>query len=140
MLMSLGYVDSGGGVNHATGLAMAEFGTSGAYRQHVARMRHAYKLRRDSLTDALRALMPGLTVPSPTGGWFLWLPLPEGMTASMLLPAAERRGVSFVAGTEFYPDGQGSDDHIRLCFSFLTPPDLVEAAGRLAAAVAALRT
>lgn len=138
-LMSLGYIDSGGGVNHATGLAMATFGASGAYRQHVAKMRHAYKLRRDTLTDALRTALPGLQVPSPAGGWFLWLPLPDGITASMLLLAAERHGVSFVAGTEFYPDAQGGENYIRLCFSFLTPPELAEAARRLASAITALR-
>jgi len=137
-LTSLGYVDSGGGVNHATALTMATFGASGAYRQHVEQMRHQYKLRRDTLVDALRTSSPGLHVPSPAGGWFLWLPLPEGITASALLPAAERRGVSFVEGTQFYADARGGEKHIRVCFSFLTPPQLAQAARRLAAAMAAL--
>ncbi len=134
-LMSLGYIDSGGGVNHATAFAMATFGASGEYREHVARMREAYRQRRDTLVDALRTGLPGSTVPSPAGGWFLWLPLPTGSTASALLPVAERHGVSFVPGTEFYPDGGDGDRYIRLCFSFLAPPELAEAAGRLTAAM-----
>jgi 2-aminoadipate transaminase len=139
-LMSLGYIDSGGGVNHATGLAMATFGASGAYRRHVARMREAYKRRRDTLTHALRTGLPGLTVPSPAGGWFLWLPLPDGITAAALLPVAERHGVSFVSGREFYPEGEDGERHIRLCFSFLKPPELAEAAGRLTSAMTTIRT
>jgi 2-aminoadipate transaminase len=134
-LMSLGYIDSGGGVNHATGLAMATFGASGAYQRQVARMRAACERRRDTLTRALRSGPHGLTVPSPAGGWFLWLPLPHGMTADALLPAAERHGVSFVAGTEFYPDGEDGEQFVRLCFSFLTEPELTEAARRLASAI-----
>jgi len=136
-LMDLGYVDSGGGVNHATGLAMAMFGLSGAYRQHVRAMRQAYKLRAATLTAALQASLPAAKVVPPAGGWFLWQALPSGVTASALLPAAERYGVSFVAGTEFYPDGMGGDGHIRLSFSLLSPRQLSEAVERLAHAVAA---
>jgi 2-aminoadipate transaminase len=139
-LASLGYIDSGGGVNHATALAMATFGASGVYDQHVARVRQAYKAQRDVLVEALRFALPGLEVPSPAGGWFLWLPLPEGITATELLPAAEQRGVSFVGGSQFYPDGQGGERHIRLAFSFLTAEQLAEAAVRLAAAVTDLRS
>jgi 2-aminoadipate transaminase len=137
-LMNLGYVDSGGGVNHATGLTMATFGTSGAYGEHIAQVRHAYEVRRDTLVEALRGTLPGFCVPSPAGGWFVWLRLPDGMTASGLLRAAEQRGVSFAEGTRFYPGGRDDGEHIRLCFSLLTTRELAEAAGRLAAAVTAL--
>lgn len=134
-LTGLGYIESGGGVNHATALAMAVFGITGAYSQHVAKVRHAYEVRRDVLVQALRGALPGLEVPSPPGGWFLWLPLPGAITASGLLPAAERQGVSFVAGPQFYPDRQGGEQHIRLSFSFLAEPQLAAAATLLSAAV-----
>ena len=86
----------------------------------------------------MRGALPGFDVPSPAGGWFVWLRLPEPLTASALLPAAEQRGVSFVEGTRFYPDGQGDDEHIRLCFAFLATQELAEAARRLASAVTAV--
>jgi 2-aminoadipate transaminase len=138
-LTDLGYVDSGGGVNHSTALTMAVFGTSGTYDEHIEQVRHAYKSRRDTLVGALRSALPGLRVRSPAGGWFVWLPLPDGMAASALLCAAEQRGVSFVEGAQFYPGGDSDGEHIRLCFSFLTPQELAEAAGRLASALTALR-
>jgi hypothetical protein len=90
------------------------------------------------LVGALRAELPGFRVPSPAGGWFVWLTLPDGMTAGALLHAAEQRGVSFVEGTQFFPDGRDHDEHIRLCFSFLAPQELAAAARRLASAVTAL--
>jgi 2-aminoadipate transaminase len=117
-LKNLGYVDSGGGVNHATALTMATFATSGAYDEHLARIRGAYREQRDALCEAL-------DVDKPAGGWFLWLPRPAGLT----LAAAERRGVSYVDGSRFQVDGRSG--HIRLSFSMLPPDQLVEAARRL---------
>jgi DNA-binding transcriptional MocR family regulator len=125
-LTGFGYVDSGGGVNHATALTMATFASSGAYERHLARLRAAYRSQRDALAGAM-----GVPVAErPAGGWFLWLRLPPGMSGAALLPVAERHGVSFVEGTRFFVDGAG-DDHIRLSFSMLSPADLREAAKRL---------
>lgn len=134
-LAALGYVDSGGGVNHAAAVTMAVFGAGGAYDRHVARVRGHYRDQRDVLVAALRERAPGLSVPCPPGGWFLWLRLPAGMAAARLLPVAERHGTSFVAGPRFYADGRGGADLIRLSFSHLPPGDLDRAAGRLAAAI-----
>jgi 2-aminoadipate transaminase len=138
-LMRLGYIDSGGGVNHVTAVAMATFGATGAYHQHVAGVCRAYRARRDALVRALRSGLPGMTISSPAGGWFLWLRLPGELTSMELLAAAERRGVSFVAGPEFYPDGQNGEHYIRLSFSLLATDQLTEAAGRLAEAVTSLQ-
>jgi 2-aminoadipate transaminase len=131
-LAGLGYVDSGGGVNHATALTMAVFCASGSFGQHVAMLRAAYRERRDVLAGALR----GFDIRVPGGGWFLWMRLPDGVSANALLPVAERHGVSFVPGSQFYPapcpDGER---YIRLAYSFLDLPELAEAADRLSRAV-----
>ena len=134
-LAGLGYVDSGGGVNHTAAVTMAAFGASGAYDRHVARVRGHYRAQRDALVGALRDQAPGLRVPCPPGGWFLWLRLPDPMAAERLLPVAERHGTSFVAGPRFYADGRDGADRVRLSFSRLPPGDLARAATRLAAAI-----
>ncbi|ALG12500.1 PLP-dependent aminotransferase family protein [Kibdelosporangium phytohabitans] len=134
-LAGIGYVDSGGGLNHSVALAMATFARSGAYAEHVARVRAAYRSQRDALVDGLRAGVPGLDVPRPAGGWFLWLRLPEGMTAESLMVVAERNGVSFAGGAQFHTDPARGHDHIRLSFSLLSPAGLTDAADRLAAAI-----
>lgn len=130
-LAGLGYVDSGGGVNHANALTMAAFCTSGAFERHVAELRPAYRERRDVLAGALR----GLDVVVPRGGWFLWARLPDGISATDLLPVAEQHGVSFVPGPRFYPDQDGGQEHLRLAYSFLDLPELGAAADRLSRAV-----
>jgi 2-aminoadipate transaminase len=132
-LTRLGYVHSGGGVNHTTAMTMACFGRDGDYDRHLARLRSAYREQRDALVGALGE--HGLPVEAPGGGWFVWLPLPAGVSASRLLPVAEEHGVSFVPGPVFYADGAGGDDRIRLSFSRLPGSDLATAAGRLATAV-----
>ena len=127
-LSDLGYVDSGGGVNHANALSMATFAGSGAYERHLARLRAAYREQRDALAGALGVPGPD----RPAGGWFLWLRLPDGRSAAALRPVAERHGVSFVEGSRFFVDGRG-DDHLRLSFSMLSPSELAEAGDRLRA-------
>lgn len=134
-LEALGYVDSGGGVNHATALTMSTFGQSGGYDGHVVRVCREYARQRDKLVEALPV---SLAVPVPAGGWFVWVRLPEGVSAATLRQAAERDGVSFVEGSRFYPDGSRGDDHVRLAFSMLPAAQLEEAARRLAQSVAKL--
>ncbi|MCM4080302.1 aminotransferase-like domain-containing protein [Paractinoplanes hotanensis] len=129
-LTRLGYVHSGGGVNHSVAMTMAAYGSSGAYAKHVAALRGRYRDQRDALTGALGT-------PPPDGGWFVWLPLPPHLDAATLLPVAERHGVSFVPGTAFYAGGRGGSDRVRLSFSHLSPADLAQAAARLGAAIAA---
>jgi DNA-binding transcriptional MocR family regulator len=135
-LADRGYVDSGGGVNHAVALTMATFGESGAYDRHLAEIRPRYRGQRDALIDTLRGEVPDLSTPG--GGWFVWLRLPPGVGARRLLPIAESHGVSFLDGGRFFLDGRG-DDQVRLAFSMLGPTDLTEAARRFALALRSAR-
>lgn len=135
-LATIGYVHSGGGVNHAAALTMAAFAAGGGYERHVAAVRQSYRGQRDALVRALGEHLPALRIPAPRGGWFIWLSLPEGARAGRLLPIAERHGTSFVAGEHFHVDGRGGAGHVRLSFSLLPAEDLARAAGRLAAALA----
>src|SRR5262249_28088880 len=99
-----------------------------------AAVRVEYARQRDALISALRTAVDP-TIPSPTGGWFVWLALPSGVRATDLSPIAEKHGVSFVEGTAFYPDHESGYDRARLSFSLFTPSELTQAAQRLAAAV-----
>ena len=130
-LSRLGYVHSGGGVNHTTAMTMAVFGADGSYDRHLARLRREYAAQRDALVGALAE--HGRPAEAPGGGWFVWLPVP--VSAEALLPVAEEHGVSFVPGPRFWAGGPGGDDHVRLSFSRLPARDLTEAARRLATAI-----
>ena len=61
--------------------------------------------------------------------------MPPGLTATGLLPYAERHQVSFIPGARFSSDGD--DGFVRLAFSLYGEAELAEGARRLAAAIAA---
>jgi DNA-binding transcriptional MocR family regulator len=132
-LADRGFVDSGGGLNHAGALAMAVLGRSGRYAAHVSAIRSLYRTHRDALVAALRAHAPALEPVPPKGGWFLWLRAPGSATG--LLVAARARGVTFVPGSAFHA-GPGGADRLRLSFSMNDPGVLAEGARRLGQALA----
>jgi 2-aminoadipate transaminase len=134
-LVRRGVVDSGGGLNHATALTMAVMGSSGGYGEHVRGIRAIYQGQRDALVAALIAEVPAVTAIAPGGGWFLWLRLPHGMSATDLLATAEKHAVSFLPGNMFFASPAG-DAHIRLSFSMFESAVLAEGARRLGRAIA----
>jgi DNA-binding transcriptional MocR family regulator len=128
-------VDSGGGVNHFAALVAAQFCISGRFEQHAARLRSAYRARRDALLAGLQAhLPPGCEWTRPGGGYFIWVRLPDGLAASTLLPYAEAAGVAYLPGRLFHLDGRG-DAALRLAFSLYGEEELAEGARRLGAAI-----
>lgn len=85
---------------------------------HVARIKAAYRARRDAMLDALQAHMPaGVTWTRPEGGMFIWLDLPAHLDASALLARSlSTERVAFVPGHAFFADGSGGNT-LRLSFS-----------------------
>ena len=56
--------------------------------------------------------------------------MPEGFDATALFGEAVERGVAYVPGTHFYPDG-GHHNTLRLNFSNSTPQQIHEGMGKL---------
>lgn len=85
---------------------------------HVARVRQAYRQRRDAMLNALEAHMPpGVTWSRPEGGMFVWLTLPPGLDGGDLLRRSlDSVKVAFVPGGAFHADGTGRNT-LRLSFS-----------------------
>ena len=76
----------------------------GFLRGHIARLRVAYRSQRDAMLAALCDEMPpGTTWTEPRGGMFVWVTLPDGLSADALLAATLPRGVAFAPGRSFYP-------------------------------------
>jgi 2-aminoadipate transaminase len=111
-----------------------EFLRRGALERNLQLVRSLLKARRDALLQALEEHLDGSGArwSRPEGGYFLWLELPEGTDAVTLLVAAEREGVTFVPGPDFFPRGGGGRSAARLAFSFASPGQLGEAVSRLA--------
>jgi 2-aminoadipate transaminase len=119
-----------------------EFVRRGSLEPNLEKVRTALAARRDAMVSALAEAFPaGAAWSRPEGGYFLWLDLPEGVDAGELLPRAEEAGVTFVKGVDFYPAGSGGGrGAARLAYSFVTPAEIVDGIGRLAALVPAAAT
>jgi len=84
---------------------------------------------------ALEKYMPeGVTWTKPEGGLFLWVKLPEDMSADDMFEEAIKENVAYVIGSAFHCDGSGKNT-MRLNFSYATPADIDEGIKRLATAV-----
>jgi len=130
-----GVLESGGCVSQFSAQVVAALLDAGAFGAHVAALRVAYAARRDALAGALREHLPaGCRFALPAGGFFIWVTLPEELTASALLPVAERHRVGFAPGERFCADGD--DRSLRLAFSLYGADDLAEGGRRLGAAIA----
>src|SRR5438093_1017153 len=115
-LSQSGLLDSGGGIAHVPGLTVAVLAESGFYARHVERLKSAYAARRDALLGALASRLPEtVELQRPDGGFFVWLTLPAGRSASALLELAQRRGASFMPGNAFSLT-DGLEANLRLSF------------------------
>jgi len=105
----------------------------GYLKPGIERFCASYRARRDVLLEALEREVAGLvTWTRPAGGMFVWATLPHGRSASLLLERAMARGVVFVPGTSFHPDG-GGENTFRLNFVSATEDRIREGIGILGA-------
>lgn len=135
-----GLLDSGGGMNHFAATVLAEYAASGDYARQVERFRNAYRSQRDRLLEGLQRHLPkGASWTRPEGGYFVWVELPDGVSADQLLPVAAARGVAFLPGRRFFLDDRAAPTALRLAFSMYPAQTLDEATAHLGEAIDQLR-
>ncbi len=111
--------------------AISEYLSNWDWRGQVDQFRSMYRERRDSMLRGLDDHMPpGTTWTKPTGGFFVWLTLPEGFDSDQLSARATSHRVAYVPGTAFFADGLGSRN-MRLSYCFPTPERIYEGTRRL---------
>ncbi|KAI7312674.1 PLP-dependent transferase [Hortaea werneckii] len=137
---------SGGAPSQLTSTYMTLLLTSGQLNKHIQNvLRPAYARRYNKLINAITThLLPlGFQLPQPdrdiVGGYFVWLKLPDRMTATALASACKREGVVIAPGTIFEVPGDretaGFDGHMRLCFAWEEEGKLEEGVVRVAGVV-----
>jgi len=85
--------------------------------EHISSIRRAYKEQRDCMVSKIQETFPAdVRYTRPSGGMFLWITLPEGMSSLELFHRAIKEKVAFVPGQAFYAHG-GGDNTMRLNFS-----------------------
>ncbi|MFG1606994.1 PLP-dependent aminotransferase family protein [Actinoplanes sp. NPDC049265] len=110
-----------------------QFCVSGDIDRSIATVSEALGERARVLGEALRKHIPGATFTEPDGGYFLWVDLPDSVDVERLFPAAMKKGVAIVKGTDFFVDG--GRHAMRLAFSAVTVDQIEEGVRRIAAAM-----
>lgn len=73
------------------------------YETHIAEIRKLYKAQAQAMVAAMDRYFPEtVKYTKPHGGMFLWVTLPEGVSALSLFPKALEKKVAFVPGDPFY--------------------------------------
>ncbi|WP_328367891.1 PLP-dependent aminotransferase family protein [Streptomyces sp. NBC_00445] len=97
--------------------AALELAGSPAWPRHLRSISAELKTRRDAMTAALRTDLPELALPHiPSGGYHLWLRLPDGTDEALLTAAALRAGVALTPGRPYF-SAEPPAGHVRLSFA-----------------------
>ncbi|HET6481551.1 MAG TPA: PLP-dependent aminotransferase family protein [Actinoplanes sp.] len=114
-----------------------QFCLSGDIDRSVRTVSTALAERAQALAESLRKHIPGATFTEPDGGYFLWVDLPSDVDVDKLFPAAMKKGVAVVKGSDFLLEGGKSS--VRLAFSAVTVDQIDEGVRRLAEAIDEVR-
>ncbi len=88
-------------------MAIAEFLESGGYEHHLRRIRREYARNVELLSNAVMRHFPtGTRLTRPTGGFVLWVQLPESVDALELYKIALMGGITLAPGQLFSATNQ----------------------------------
>lgn len=118
-----------------TQMTVSSYLATQPWKEQIKNFQEVYHERRDALLDSMAALMPaGTKWTKPTGGFYSWVTLPDGVDAKAMLPRAVTALVAYVPGTGFYVNGEGRGE-LRLSYCYPTPERIREGVARLASVV-----
>ncbi|MGY4996107.1 aminotransferase-like domain-containing protein [Streptomyces sp. 900105245] len=106
-----------------------------AWPRHLRTIAGELQARRTAMTSALARHLPELALPHvPSGGYHLWLRLPDGADESALAAAALRAGVALTPGRPYF-SAEAPAAHVRLSFAAVAGTgEITEGVRRLRAA------
>ncbi|MEG0902469.1 MAG: aminotransferase class I/II-fold pyridoxal phosphate-dependent enzyme, partial [Clostridia bacterium] len=92
---------------------------------HIRSILPGYSEKLRLMLEALAQFPEGTRYAVPQGGLFVFAELPEPLNAAALFDTAVEKGVAYVPGTFFYPEG-GHANTLRLNFSNSTPEQITQ--------------
>ena len=114
--------------------------SEGRFAPNVERVTGLMRERRDAMVEGLRHMPPGTRCNPPEGGFFLWLELPEPLSADTFFDDAQAAGVQYVKGSDCFV--AGGERTLRLAYSGVSLREIAQGMERLGgvfnAAVAAV--
>lgn len=85
--------------------------------KHIEKIKTAYGNQREAMVEAIKEYFPdAVTYTQPEGGMFLWVTLPENISAMELFHKAIEKKVAFVPGDPFYTNKKNVNT-LRLNYS-----------------------
>jgi 2-aminoadipate transaminase len=118
-------------------LTVSEYLATQPWREQIKIFQELYRERRDALLESMESLLPaGTSWTTPSGGFYSWVTLPNGLDSKAMLPRALAALVAYVPGTGFYVDGSGRHN-LRLSYCYPEPDRIREGVRRLASVVRA---
>ena len=98
---------SSGATATANQRAIAEFMGKGLYQIHLRRMRANYKANRELMTSWIsKYFNPSIRISRPQGGYFLWMELPDGVSAYELSDYLMLHNIQIATGKIFSSSGK----------------------------------
>jgi len=136
----LGIVKEASDINTSTFThrVISSFIDQGLLPTHLERLRREYGARRDAMLGALAEHFPASARwRAPSAGVFVWVELPPGVDAGVLLrEAVETESVAFLPGHAFaLPGDDFARNAVRLNFSHGSPERIREGIARLGRAL-----
>ena len=101
-------------------MALARLLETGHHHEILLGLRQHLRTRCRAMAGLLRQhFPPDCSLTMPSGGYFLWLRLPERIECASRLPLAIEHGLHFSPGSMCYPLSSAAGEHaLRLNFSF----------------------
>lgn len=113
---------------------VSEYLSAADWKAQIDTFRGVYRERRDAMLTALDDYLPDLSWTHPTGGFYVWVTLPDNLDSKSMLPRAVKELVAYTPGTAFFADG-GGRSNMRLSFCYPTPDFIREGIRRLSTVV-----
>ncbi len=96
---------------------------------NIAKVTALMKERCDAMVAGLAHMPQGTRCTPPLGGFFMWLELPEGLSADALFAPAAEAGIQYVKGSDCFQSG--GERTLRLAYSGVSPAEIAEGMERL---------
>jgi len=108
------------------------------FPERLALIRRTYREKAEAMLAALDREMPeGVRYTRPKGGMFVWMTLPQGLSAERLFQRAIEESVAFVPGGPFFANG-GGENTLRLSYATMDRARIEEGVRRLGRALKGL--
>ena len=117
-----------------TQMVISEYLSTADWKGQISTFRGVYHERKNAMLAALHEYLPELTWTNPTGGFYVWVTLPEQLDSKAMLSRAITELVAYTPGTAFFADGDGRHN-MRLAFCYPTPDHIRVGIRRLATVI-----